>query len=89
MCILPEYHVFLHLQRSPGTLHWWQRKANPILKDIYPDLHCWVVNLSGAEVVHMLRMGKSVTTPNRRAKTDVSLWHLPQSRVLQESYHWP
>nr|CDS23037.1 hypothetical protein EgrG_002034600 [Echinococcus granulosus] len=81
--ILPEYYIFF-VFRSLGALHWWQRKANLILKDDYPDFDYSMMNLNMTEERHMLRMGQSVKTCNSRFENDLYTRQLLQSRVLQE-----
>ncbi|CDS42242.1 expressed protein [Echinococcus multilocularis] len=68
-----------------GALHWWQRKASPILKGMYPDFP----RLRDKPYWHgrtYATDGRLVMIPNRRVDVGVHLRHLSQSRVLQKSY---
>ncbi|CDS35574.1 transcribed hypothetical protein [Echinococcus multilocularis] len=71
---------------SLGTLRWWQQKANPIVKDMYPDfpLLCDKPQWSGRSTY--ATDGRMVVIPNRRIDVDVHLRHPSRSRVLQKSY---
>ena len=54
--------------------------------DFYPDLYRLRQNFGGVKEVHVLRMGESPATQNRRAEIDVHLRHLPRPHVLRKSH---
>lgn len=75
MYVLPEYYASYPIPGSLWAPYWLQRIANPVLEDIYPDSHIWVINVSWRKQFICRGWENLWQSYNRMAENDVYLLH--------------